>query len=209
MARVPLGNKNNTTMPTLIPNFDRPLASGSGTVDLLDPSDYIADNPRANASATATIGGTITAADVVTLTLSCGTLPNESISFGYAVQSGDTVDDIANELADLINSSSTAADYGIFAEVGGHGSEATVTVNWEGPVGNFAVLSYSVSGSATETVTLSPSNGALSGGSGPVICSSNFNYTYNGSTFSLFIGQPYKLGDDVLSVMVSQGMPII
>lgn len=208
MARVPLGGKNNRTMPTLIPNFDRPFAN-RGVVGLLDPEDYVSQHPRAAASAVATIGGTVTVGDTVTLTLTCGTLPGGAATFSYITATGDTIDDVANELADAINQSSEARDYDISAEIGGHGAEAAVTVNWDGPIGNFAVLSAHASGAATETVTFTPSNGALSGGSGPVICSSNFNYAFNGRTMSFFIGQPYLLGDPVLAAMVGQGEPII
>jgi hypothetical protein len=201
-VQIPLGYsaRNARANPTLIPNLDRPVII-NGVLSHIDPADLAATSSRVNATATATIGGTVTVGNVVTLTVTIG---SNVYSFPYTVVTGDTVDSIANQLANLINN---ADDAGISASAGGEAGLATVTVQVEGPIGNHAVLSATSPG--TETVTLNPSNGALSGGGGPVIAYENFNYVFNGQSMSFFAGQVYQLGDPMLSKMVAQGMPIV
>lgn len=140
--------------PTLVPNFDTSVASANGTVDHKSPARFLADNPRVNSVATALLAGTATPTDVVTLTITLGTLPGGSKSFAYTVASGDTLDAIAEGLADLINNDATAQAAGIEAQLGGTGEAAVVEVLIPGRVGNQAVLSSSLSGGATEVVWL-------------------------------------------------------
>ena len=67
-----------------------------------------------------------------------------------------------------------------------------------------------VATNATETVTFSPTNGVLSGGTGPVFATNNFEFApANGGISAFFYGQPYDLGYDVIKQMVTQGMPIV
>ncbi len=195
--------------PTLLPNFNRPVASGSGTLGYQSPASFLASNPRTDATATATIGGTVTAADTITLTVTLATLPGGVQSVTYAAITGDTTETIAEALATLVNENAAFQNANIYAVLGGEAAPSAITVHANGPVGNFAVLSYTLSGSATETVTISPSNGALSGGSGPIFAANNFEWGQNGTLSAFFSGQPYLLGLDVITAMVAQGMPIV
>lgn len=195
--------------PTLLPNFNRPVASGNGTLGYQSPASFLAANPRADATASATIGGTVTTGDTITLKVTLATLSGGSNSVAYTAVAGDTVETIAEALANLVTGNGVFQDANIFAETGGEAAPAEVVVHANGPVGNFAVLSYTLSSGATETVTLSPSGGALSGGSGPIFAANNFDWGQNGSVNSFFAGQPYELGYDVITAMVAQGMPIV
>ena len=187
--------------PTLLPNFNLNVASGS-TVDHADPQTYLTDFPRVDATVTATIGGTITATDTVALTITHTLLPSGSLTVTYTVGASDTVDSIADGLADLINDSATAQNLALRADV----AKAVITLRWNGPVGNFAVLTDAVTGSATETVTLGNS-GVFSGGSGPVIATNNFNFQ-SGNVMSFFYGNVYPIGYDLITQLVNQAMPI-
>lgn len=189
--------------PTLVPNFDLPYAE-NGTVGLQSPALFLKNNPRTDATAEATIGGTITAGNTVTLTVTHGLLPGGSLSVTYTVLSTDTVDTIAEALAGLINDSAAAQGANLRAD----SAAAVVTLRWNGPVGNFAVLSESTSGGATETVTLTPSNGVFSGGAGPVFASNNFTFGYNGVLKDYWYGQPYILPETLIGQMVAAGEPL-
>lgn len=204
MANIPLGVRGYQD-PTLLPNFDPTAMSLRGTLDHVAPADFITEFPRVSASATATIGGTVTAGNTITLTVTSGVISGGSTSVTYTVVSGDTTESIAAELASLLNTNAALVAAGAVATVS---SSEVITLSWPGPVGNSAVLSYTLSGGATETVTLSPANGKLTGGSGPIIPLANFTFTYNAATMSFFYGIPRNVGDDLVSVMVTQGMPI-
>lgn len=140
--------------PTLLPQFDVPTVGKNGTVGLSSPAQFLSDNPRVDATANATIGGTRTNADTVVLTITGGTLPAGAIALTYTVVTADTTTTIAEGLADLINSSAACQAAGIYAEMAGTSFAAVLVVHAPGPVGNFMTLSSSVTGSATETVVL-------------------------------------------------------
>ena len=194
--------------PTLVPNFDQPVASG-GVVGLMSPAAFLAANPRTDATETATIGGTITAADTVALTFTCGTLPGGSLTVRYTVDASDDVAAVAEGLLDLINSSAVAQNVGLYAEMGGTSHTAEIVFHWNGPVGNFCVVTDVVGGSATETVTFGNA-GVLTGGAGPIIPSNNFQWSPGGgSTAAFFYGQPKNIGYDQITAMVAQGMSIV
>ncbi len=208
MATIPLGGTPGVydpRNPTLIPNFDPTVMSAQGTLDHVSPAAFAAEFPRVAATATATIGGTATSTNTVTLTVTAATISSGSLSVTYTVGASDTLDSIAEGLASLVNANANAQAVGLYATA----ALAVVTLNWPGPVGNSAVVSYTLSGGATETVTLSPAGGGLTGGSGPIIPINNFNFTYNAATMSFFYGIPRVLGSDLVALMVSQGMPIV
>ena len=173
--------------------------------------------PIAAATATATIGGTIQATDTVALTLTNAGLTGLPITVTYTVAGGNTTTTIAAALVALINANAVLQAAGIYAE----NAAAVITVYSEGTIGNATVLSAAVGGSSpTETVTLAPTNGHLSGGagtignaftggSGPVIPYNNFNFSKHSSTFSMWGGKPVTIGYDVLQDMVNQGMPVV
>lgn len=204
MASVPL----QSGYPTLIPNFDQPTVTAPGQISMLTAAQLAATAPRVAATAALTLSGTVTTGNTIILTLTCGTLPGGSLSLTYTIQASDTLVSIAQELATLVNSNATAQAAQVFATNGTTpATDTEVIVNWIGPVGNLAVLS--VGGTGASLATLTPSSGALSGGSGMVIPTSNFNATLNGATFTFWYGKPVSVDYVLLSALVSQGMPIV
>jgi hypothetical protein len=120
----------------------------------------------ANATATATIGGTITANDIVTLTFTNPAISTLPQSVGYTVLNTDTTTTIATALTTAINNVNGAAGLAVQrAGISATSSGAVVTIAQPGTTANSTVITSNVSGSATETVTLS-NGGALSGGAG-------------------------------------------
>jgi hypothetical protein len=125
------------------------LKNGSGYNQVAIGFDALKGN-----SALATIGGTITAGDVVTLTLT-GSFTGSPQSQPYTVVGGDTTTTIAANLATAINANSAIFNNALVA----------TTVLTSGPTLRFAfpgsstsgygiTVTSSVSGSATETVTI-------------------------------------------------------
>lgn len=190
--------------PTLIPNFDRGVASGRGTVGLMSPQAYLAANPRVNATATVTLGGTVAASDVTTVTVTHAQLPGGALTESYTATGSDTLATIAEELASLFTTALDGLSNPVALEVVPVG--AVLTFNWQGPVGNLAVVSATVQGSMT--ATLNPVSGDLTGGSGPVLAYSNFTFFYRNVSANYWDGQPYSMATDLVSKMVTQGMPI-
>lgn len=208
MPTIPLAGRPgvfDSRNPTLVPNFDRPVASGAGTTDSTSPAAFLAANPRVDATVTATIGGTPAAGDTVTLTVTCG---QNVITHTYTVVSGDTVTTIAEGLGSLFNTDASANGLGLYTVMGGTSLSAELVFHWNGPVGNFAVLTDSLSAGATETVTLGNS-GVFAGGSGPVIVTNNFNFSWNGATQSYWYGNPYILDYLLIKALVTQGLFIV
>ena len=150
------------------------------------------------------IRGTITNGNTPTITITCGALPNGSLSFQYPVVTADTTTTVAEGFAKLINDNAVAQNEGIYADMGGTSAASTLVIHYGGPIGNLATLSSATLG----TITLTPSSGSFSGGSGPVIAMNNFTYGYNGQIQSYSYGQLYNPGLDLLTAMVRDGMPI-
>lgn len=138
--------------PTLIPNFDRNIASSTPnappTVSHSSPAAFLASNPRVSASATATIGGTVTTSDTITIAMSNPVFPGGVISHTYTTVGGDSVTTIAEALAALFDNDPTAAAFEIEATAAG----AVVTFAQSGPVGNFSVLSKPTESPGTITI---------------------------------------------------------
>jgi len=210
MARIPLAPAGTPGVadfrnPTLIPNFDRSVASGAGTVDHQSPAVFLANNPRVDATLSLVVGGTITNGNTPAITITCAALPGGSITFTYPVVTADTTTTVAEGFAKLINDSATAQNEGIYADLGGTGAGTTLVIHYGGPVGNQATLSSATLG----TITLTPSSGSFSGGSGPVMAMNNFTYAApGGSVQNYWYGQMYNLGNDLIAAMVRDGMPI-
>lgn len=128
--------------PTLIPNFDRNVVSDPldptmpPTVNHSSPAGYLAANARANASATATIGGTVTTGDILTIEMKNPVFPNGYLSHTYTTVGGDTVSTIAAQLAALFANDPVADEYGIEVTT----DAAVMTFVHAGPVGNFSTL---------------------------------------------------------------------
>jgi hypothetical protein len=144
--------------PTLLPNFDRsvvPSATKNGgvtTVSHSSPRGFVSDNPRVDATATATIGGTTTPGDEVTIDITNPAFANQGlspakISITHLVTSADTTTSIAEEIAAQINDNANAE----YADVRADAAGVVVTVRQSGPVGNLTVLSSPLGEGATIT----------------------------------------------------------
>lgn len=102
----------------------------------------------ANRTAKATIGGTVTTSDVLTITVHDAALSGGQKSVSYTVVGGDTLDTIASGLKDAINGDSDLPSIGIKATSSG----AVVTL-LSTSINNTDFTS-STSGGATETVSI-------------------------------------------------------
>jgi hypothetical protein len=159
---------------------------------------------RTTATAQATVGGTVTAGNTVSLTLSHPLLSGGAVSVTYTVQSGDSPASIAEGLASLLNGSAALQYYDIVALA----QEATVTIDWPGPLGNLATLSASVSSGATETVTLAPSSGLFSGGGGSIIPVDDARLVRNQSVIQLYGGRPLDTDPATVQFLAQSHAPI-
>jgi hypothetical protein len=190
--------------PTLVPNFDRPTYNGN-TIDHSSPAVFDAASARADATMTITVAGTMAATDTITATITFG---SNVVTETYTLGAGDTTAALAAAgLVNVINSDQVAAGFGIYATAVG----AVITIRFNGPIGNSAVVTTAVGGGggALETLTMSPVSGKLSGGTGPIIPTGNFTWAPGGGAVTSFwYGQPAIVGFDQLTNMLSQGMPI-
>jgi hypothetical protein len=150
---------------------------------------YYGYDPGANrvavqtvAAVNARIGGSATAADVLTLTVSDSALPDGEVSVSYTVQSGDSLTEIAAALAVAVNTNSDLQNLGVTAIPAGAiltmrsvsanittyeatvSTDATETMTF-GVTENF-VVNATIGGSKTtgDTVSLTVFDAALTGG---------------------------------------------
>lgn len=141
--------------PTLVSNVDQPYVTGD-SVSLLSPADYAAVNPRADGVATASLTGSVTTGDELTLTVFNPLLGNAQfgghsptqISKTYTTVGGDTLTTIAEAFAVLFNDDADAQSVGLRADVAG----AVITFRWGGPIGNLSIVSSPVDQPSTITV---------------------------------------------------------
>ena len=130
--------------------------SGSGTPSPPNLSQYYYKyDPGANrvavqtvAAMNARIGGTATAADELTITVSDQALSGGEQEISYAVQSGDSLADIAAALAVAVNENADLQTLGVNATSNG----AILTLR--SVSANITTYSQSTSSGATETITL-------------------------------------------------------
>jgi len=99
---------------------------------------------------TAVIGGTVTAADVLTVTVFDRGISSGSRAVSYTVQAGDSLDTIASSLAAAINAENALSNEGISA------SSVGPVLNILSRSRNLTTASQSVSPGATETIAMSP-----------------------------------------------------
>lgn len=181
---------------------------------------------------TATIGGTHSTDDGISIRVTNANLSGGHKDVAYTVVSGDTTPTlIATHLALAIHNDADIRELGIDAT--GSGADVLITVpEAAGPTS----FSYTLSDGATETVdlagpgtetltlagpcasihlchqeteTFTPANQALSGGSGAVIPSDDFNFVYNGQVVQLKANRRIALGTDALRALAAQGSPKI
>lgn len=138
--------------PTLLPNFDSPVASG-GTLDQQSPAAFLAANPRVDATATATLGGSVTTGDELTIEMlnpvfAAQGLSPAKISASYQTVGGDTLASVAEALATAFNDLAAAQAVDVRADA----AAAVITFRHAGPVGNFSTLFAPTEIPATLTV---------------------------------------------------------
>lgn len=204
---VPLQSGNPTLVPNFYParvNVD-PGPQNKQVMTNTSPAAIVAGDARANAHATVTIGGSATPADTLSITLTNPCVPGSPITKTYTVGASDTLQMIAEGLADLINDDPVLSSLGIEADVGG-ASGLVITINHAGPVGNGTGLTVAKSGGATETIVASAAT--LAGGSGPVIPTQNFTFAVGGTIEFYYYGVPKDVPYNTLQLMISSGQPI-
>jgi hypothetical protein len=183
--------------PTLLPNFSLPVGSNGRGMLKLSPAQFLAANPRVNASATVTVSGTPTNTDTASITLTSPVwnnvnlgITNGSVTATYTQVTGDSLASVAEGLATAINTSA-AAPFVIATSL-----EAVVTISWPGPVGNFTGLTVASTG-----VTLTKSAATLSGGSGPTYVWDNFRWTASHQVSDYMMGNFYLLSGNLYGIV--------
>src|SRR5487761_1012981 len=158
----------------------RDLASNPDVVAVdVDNGAYILNTAAlVNASATATIGGSVfTAGDTVALTFENTSVAGFPVTVTHTLGAGESATSIATALATLINGNATLTD----ASVSSSSAAAVLTVEQQGAIGNATALVAAITGTGNETVTFSPVSGTLAGGAGtPGIVFTGAPLSYNG-----------------------------
>lgn len=109
---------------------------------------------------TFTVAGTITAGDILTLTITSAAVAGSPIVLSHTVVSGETVDKIANTFQNLILTTPALVAAQVSANSKFGGIRQPITVTWQ--TGTTVTLTTSASGGATATITLgtAPTSGA-------------------------------------------------
>ena len=121
---------------------------GMQTQFAYDETTEVLNSRIINTNWIATVGGTITVSDVVTVTVHDSGLGGGQKSKNYTVQTGDSLSDVAAGLAAAINGDSEITDLGITAKALGE------VISLSTAPGNATTFTGSTSGGATETITL-------------------------------------------------------
>lgn len=126
---------------------------------------YATNQPDAKNSQTVTVGGTVTNGDAASLTFANPNLPNGTASVSYPITGSDTTTTIATGLAAAILANQTLTALGFSAT----SLANAVTVSWPSvppaadpqpngtsspPPQNVTIITGSVSGAASETLTI-------------------------------------------------------
>lgn len=179
-----LNNTGPTNVPTIYVPPVRVSASNGEAPNVITLSSAIRDNPTNpvglfTRGTILEVGGTSTASDVVTITFTNQSLPSSPVSVTYTVQSGDTTTQIATGIVAAINANTTlvgtnsagfSAGNTVYSGSQGAGNSgaagvagSVVYITWPETFSN-VVVGTSVSGSATETVTVGGRPAVVQGG---------------------------------------------
>jgi hypothetical protein len=150
-----------------------------------------------------TVGGSVTADDVLTLRFTNSSFSGGHEDVAYTVLMADTTTTIATALAAGINADSVLEAAGISAT----SAAAVINVVQSGP--EYAALSNVSAGEPSETLTISDVTGALGGGSGPVIPFLNFDSTQNQMQLRFRQGQPVILSLEKVALLCQTGSPLL
>ncbi|HIA53570.1 MAG TPA: LysM peptidoglycan-binding domain-containing protein [Candidatus Melainabacteria bacterium] len=123
-------------------------SGGRGTVGTNTTNKPIKISQVAATPVKATIGGTKTTSDVLTLTFTDASLPGGSQNVAYTVQSADTLATIASGLATAVNANANLKKLGLTAAATG------TNIALISQSSNLTAYSKSLSGGATETISL-------------------------------------------------------
>lgn len=195
--------------PTLLPNFDSPVSSGSGTLDRESPGVFLSNNPRTDATCTATIGGSVTTNDEITIVAAnpvfggsyYGNLQPAQLSHSVKAGGSDTVGTIAEALAAAFNDDVLAQAAGLRADVGG-AAGAVITFRHNGPVGNFTTLTAPTEQPSTITV----GGTALTGDQFAVLFDGPVFGPVTAATADAIIGGTLAAGDTVALIFTNTGI---
>lgn len=174
--------------------------------------------PWAAVMQTATIAGTITTSEVVSVTITGAGISGGAATASYTIQGGDTTaTHVATGLAAAINAKSEFVAAGITATP----AAAVVSIAVPaavGPVtftrGQGANTTNTLGGGPTSTTTKGAEptetavETAMSGGSGPVIPTRAFKFMYGSSLLSFQKGEPRIVTTDLLKALLSASSPI-
>ncbi|MCW5824878.1 MAG: LysM peptidoglycan-binding domain-containing protein [Cyanobacteria bacterium TGS_CYA1] len=111
------------------------------------PLGVVTFQSAANGITTETIGGTITASDIVSITAIDSALPNGQKTLSYTVGGGDTTTTIATALKNAINADSDYTAAGITA------TSSAAVISITSTSSNATTYTQAVSAGATETIT--------------------------------------------------------
>lgn len=107
----------------------------------------------------ATITGNLTVGDVLQLTATSSALSGSPITVNYTAKAGDTTTTMATGLAAAVNANTVLPAAGVFASA----ATNAVTLYWPTTVSPTIVWTRNVTGSATETITITPGSPAAGG----------------------------------------------
>ncbi len=141
----PLENK------TVYSYLDEGTSAAGGTVGTNTINKPIKTSQIASAHIKATIGGSKTTGDVLTLTFTDAALPGGSQNVAYTVQSADTLTTITSALAAAVNGNANLKKLGVAAAATG------TQMAMSSQSANQTVYTKSLSGGATETISIAVS----------------------------------------------------
>lgn len=121
------------------------VAQFNGTAPGISTSTVI---DRANRTAVFTLGGTVTAGDILTITVNDSALSGGSLSKTHTVTAGESLASLASALASAINSDTALATIGVSASANGAVLQASSTS------ADQTSYSASVNGGASETISV-------------------------------------------------------
>jgi phage tail sheath gpL-like len=150
-----------------------------------------------NGTGSVKVSGTEATGDTVSITFS-GKLFASSVVVSVTSVSGDSDQTIAEKLGAAINANSTLEGFGVEASTDS-GTAGQVDVVWPGPLGSFVTMTPHTTGAETFTTT------QISGGSGPIIPSDNFQFMNNGGIVRLWKGRRVTLDSPTLTTLVNGG----
>lgn len=144
----------DTNNPTVIPNSFDGVMTADGGCSHFSPAERVAFAGRAAGTLQITVGNSATAADVVALSIKGPSLPGGAVAVSYTVQSGDSLTNVAQGLAQAINDNAVLQQF----EVAADSYKAVATLRQNGPMSAFTSVVNTSSGGNTETLTFNNQN---------------------------------------------------